>query len=110
MRIDFDQSQDFDVSIMQESESVEFQNEQTINVSFDDVQRMVVGFQADTFTVDFGTKTPSGDYSGPYEVTPSTQKQTLLTVNKTLSQNVTVNPIPSNYGLITWNGSYLTVS
>ena len=24
--------------------------------------------------------------------------------------NVTVNPIPSNYGLITWNGSVLTVS
>lgn len=50
------------------------------------------------------------NYDGPYEVTPSQSTQTLPTANKTLLNNVTVNPIPSNYGLITWNGSVLTVS
>lgn len=50
------------------------------------------------------------DYQGPYEVTPSQQTQTLGTAGHELSQNITINPIPSNYGLITYNGAYLTVS
>jgi hypothetical protein len=49
-------------------------------------------------------------YEGAYEVTPSRQSQVLPTALKNLSQNIVVNPIPSNYGLITWNGSTLTVS
>ena len=50
------------------------------------------------------------EYSGAYEVTPSLQAQVLPTAGRSLAQNVTINPIPSNYGLITWNGSTLTVS
>ena len=49
-------------------------------------------------------------YDGEYTVTPSSGTQTLDTANKLLARNVTINPIPSNYGLITWNGSTLTVS
>ena len=49
-------------------------------------------------------------YHGEYEVTPTEETQTLLTEGKTLSYNVIVNPIPSNYGRITWDGSTLTVS
>ena len=49
-------------------------------------------------------------YEGSYSVTPSTETQVLNTQYKTMSQNVTINPIPSNYGLITWNGSTITVS
>ena len=49
-------------------------------------------------------------YDGAYEVTPSRQTQVLPTAFKNLSQNIVVNPIPSNYGLVTWNGSTLTVS
>lgn len=43
--------------------------------------------------------------------TPTTSQQTISpdTGYDGLSQ-VTVNPIPSNYGLITWDGSVLTVS
>lgn len=33
-----------------------------------------------------------------------------MTENKTTQQNIVINPIPSNYGLITWNGSVITVS
>ena len=49
-------------------------------------------------------------YSGQTEITPSEETQTLQTANRTVLQNIVINPIPSNYGLITWNGSTLTVS
>lgn len=49
-------------------------------------------------------------YEGAYTVTPSSSEQTLLTKGKTMGSNVVVEPIPNNYGLITWNGSVLTVS
>jgi len=49
-------------------------------------------------------------YDGPYEVTPSADAQTLDTSGLVMTENVTVNPIPSNWGLIGWNGAVLTVS
>ena len=49
-------------------------------------------------------------YTGEYEVTPSSETQTLDTTGKRMTRPVVVNPIPNNYGLITWNGSFLTVS
>ena len=49
-------------------------------------------------------------YDGPYEVTPSLQAQVLDTYHKTMAGNLTINPIPSNYGLISWDGAVLTVS
>lgn len=49
-------------------------------------------------------------YEGEYEVTPSEETQTLATDSLYMRGNITINPIPSNYGLITWNGSTLTVS
>jgi hypothetical protein len=53
----------------------------------------------------------TGDiYEGAYAVVPTQQTQILQTKNKTLEDDVTIAPIPNNYGLITWNGSVLTVS
>lgn len=49
-------------------------------------------------------------YSGQYEWTPTTETQTIPIIGKTATRNITINPIPNNYGLITWNGSTLTVS
>lgn len=49
-------------------------------------------------------------YDGDYTVTPTTETQTLATSYLVCTDNITINPIPSNYGLVTWNGSYLTVS
>lgn len=49
-------------------------------------------------------------YTGTYEVTPTQEEQTLLTNGLLMQADVIINPIPSNYGLITWNGSTLTVS
>lgn len=53
---------------------------------------------------------PEYQYAGAYTVTPSSSTQTLKTTNMTLLGDITINPIPSNYGLITWNGTSLTVS
>ena len=49
-------------------------------------------------------------YDGPTEFTPSGSTQTIEIANMKALENITINPIPSNYGLITWNGSELTVS
>lgn len=56
------------------------------------------------------TQSEAGKYTGEYIVTPSAVQQTLETAGKILRENVIVEPIPSNYGLITWNGSTLLVS
>lgn len=49
-------------------------------------------------------------YHGTYSVTPSGVAQVLATAGMALREDVTVEPIPSNYGLVTWDGSVLTVS
>lgn len=49
-------------------------------------------------------------YTGPYVVTPSTTEQVLSTNGLRMTDNVTINAIPNNYGLITWDGNTLTVS
>lgn len=50
------------------------------------------------------------EYDGPYEVTPTATAQTLATMGLLSTADIVVNPIPSNYGLITWDGAVLTVS
>ena len=85
-----------------------------INLSVDEAEN--VEFEVDDgeeFGLDLeaNIEVVGGDpYTGTYTVTPSTQTQTLQTASLFMASNVTINPIPSNYGLITWNGSALTVS
>lgn len=49
-------------------------------------------------------------YAGEYHITPSDEVQVIPMQFMMASQNVTIDAIPSNYGLISWNGSVLTVS
>lgn len=49
-------------------------------------------------------------YDGAMEWTPTQSTQTIEIADKKALGNITINPIPSNYGLITWNGSTITVS
>ena len=49
-------------------------------------------------------------YHGAYSVTSSSTAQTLSTRGLLLDDDITIEPIPDNYGLITWDGSTLTVS
>ena len=49
-------------------------------------------------------------YTGQTEVTPSAETQTLETKNLRMTDDIVINPIPSNYGRIDWNGQFLQVS
>ena len=54
--------------------------------------------------------TDTQPYTGPYAVTPTTEEQIIPVKGKHMMHDMVVNPIPSNYGLVTWNGAILTVS
>lgn len=50
------------------------------------------------------------EYEGETVVTPTEETQTLLTADLIVPANITINPIPSNYGRITWDGTKIVVS
>lgn len=50
------------------------------------------------------------DYEGNYRVTPQVTTQVLETKDLKMTDNLVVEPIPKNYGLITYNGTNITVS
>lgn len=49
-------------------------------------------------------------YEGEFAVTPTNKPVVLATSDKYLAQNVIVNPIPSDWGHISYDGAVLTVS
>lgn len=63
-----------------------------------------------SFSVGMGISVNYPLYDGEYEFTPTPSTQTVQISGKAASQNIIINPIPSNYGLVTWNGAVLTVS
>lgn len=74
---------------------------------------MYVELDIPTFEVDFGVLHELGaaqeTYKGECNVTPKDTEQTLETEGKVLLNNITIAPIPKNYGKISWNGATLTV-
>lgn len=52
----------------------------------------------------------SEPYEGEYVFTPTEDEQIIPINGKKAIQDITINPIPSNYGLITWDGTIITVS
>lgn len=55
-------------------------------------------------------KIVADEFEGAYEYTPSNETQTIPIAQKKAVRNITINPIPQNYGLITWNGAFLHIS
>lgn len=49
-------------------------------------------------------------YEGPVVFTPSAEQQVIQTAGKSIAENIIIDPIPSNYGLVTYNGAFITVS
>ena len=81
-----------------------FSDGQQFNASLNISSSFISGFGEVEFVHD-------GEYyTGAYEATPSESEQVFETEGKVMSENFVVHAIPSNYGLITWNGSALTVS
>lgn len=49
-------------------------------------------------------------YKGPYKIVPTLHRQIAKVKGLYATEDITVEKIPDNYGLITWNGSFLRVS
>ena len=49
-------------------------------------------------------------YQGDTEFVPTQTTQTVHTAGLLVDTDIVIDPIPSNYGRITWNGAFLTVS
>ena len=48
-------------------------------------------------------------FDGDYEYTPTQEVQTIPIHGKTGREDITINPIPSNYGRVSYDGSRLRV-
>ena len=60
-----------------------------------------------------GTLTIAGSipsYPGPYMVTPGDAEQVIACEGLLMPQDIIIQPVPSNYGRISWDGVTLTVS
>lgn len=90
------------------------ETEVVFHATFTSSETFNASFTSDaTFAAGFGEVIKIADvpvFGGPYEATPSNVAQIIPTSQMLMTENFTVNPIPSNYGLITWDGSVLTVS
>lgn len=63
-----------------------------------------VGEHTDLRVVDYPA------YGGQTVFTPSSSAQVIPTAGTVLVEDITINPIPSNYGRIEYDGSVITVS
>lgn len=61
-------------------------------------------------TVSIPERIPVDAYEGSYTITPSAEVQTIPVAQLLMRQDFTVEAIPDNYGLVTWNGAFLTIS
>jgi len=50
------------------------------------------------------------EYTGPTVFTPGRQAQIVLTARKVVLTDIRINPIPQNYGLVSYDGSVITIS
>ena len=68
----------------------------SFNVTFNEGQSFNVSFgEGSAFNVDLSPSVPQYDYDGPYEVTPSTEQQTLPTANKSVESDIVVDAVPA---------------
>lgn len=84
--------------------AVGVQDEDRIVVRVDEDSSVSVGVR-DAIVV----QTSCPIYDGATTATPTQGRQVFRTGGKKLLEDFTVEPIPSNYGLITYNGFELTV-
>lgn len=76
---------------------------QKIGVSHAGVQEIGMG---NVYKITVG----ADPYEGEYVVTPTRERQVLETKHLAMAENVVIEPIPQNYGLITYNGFGLTIT
>ncbi|MBR0127422.1 MAG: hypothetical protein IJL99_04090 [Firmicutes bacterium] len=112
MNAEFDQGQSFSVEL-EETEldtTIEQETDIDVDVDLDGAEFMLVELtQGDEFLCEFSTGVSSGDYEGPYEVTPTASEQTLATENKTMEANVTVHATPYSEVSNIYGGETVTI-
>lgn len=91
-------------------QEVVLDGELSLNLNIDGDMSLDIPVDGEVGTVIKVTEHDLPVYTGQTEITPSEDTQLLQTANKTVVQDIIINPIPSNYGRITWNGSTITVS
>lgn len=74
----------------------------TLDVSADEALSMELGVSVNTVAGEH--------YSGQTDFTPTAERQVISTAGLIMDDDIYVEPIPPNYGLITWNGSFIRVS
>lgn len=110
MIVNFDQTQNFIVTLTETEGAVSFESSLEMAVTFSEGGVLSCVFEPeDDFSVDFGTNIASGDYSGTYEITPTNSEQYLPTENKTLSQNVVVHKTPYAEVTNAYGGKTVTI-
>jgi len=82
-------------------------------VSFSDENafsaRLTGAEQFDANLTETVTKMVAEYYEGPYEFTPGEEEQTIPVEDLVSTQNIKINPIPLNYGRLTYSGGILKV-
>lgn len=65
-----------------------------------------------TVSLDIGAAFPvyPESYKGSYNIVPSLHQQIVKVKGLYATEDIIVEKIPDNYGLITWNGSFLRIS
>ncbi len=85
-----------------------------MQIETDTVSIPMAAFSTDIpFAVDVASAievVQTNPYTGEYRFTPCDESITARTADKYLADDIVIDPIPSNYGHITWNGTVLTVS
>lgn len=64
----------------------------------------------ESITLDLGNDIAYPTYTGETEFTPTQQAQIVFTSGKVVLDNITINPIPSNYGLVTYHANIITIT
>lgn len=67
-------------------------------------------YSANVATVINATIIDVPKYEGSYVAIPTASRQIISTKDLLMMDDFVVEPIPNNYGLIGWNGSFLTVT
>lgn len=85
-----------------------------MTVSIDSlVVPMTVATNTESVGMETGFVVVSGlspHYAGEYEFAPTAEQQTIAINGMIADADIIIDPIPSNYGLITWNGLGIRVS
>ena len=112
MIVRFNEREQFNIELTKDEHIGDFgeQEENQMPVKLKQSEGYTVSLAMNEFDVDISNLHPMGEYNGAYNITPSEETQVLQTTGKRLTHNVVVEPIPENYGLITWNGAVLTIS